>query len=126
MGRPEAAGRLSLDYRLENGVAVVTVAGEIDVLNSGLLREGLLRALTDEPGLGLVVNLAGVSFLDSTCTGVLVGVLHRVRATDGRLAVAAPARQARRILDITGLDKVLSVYDSEAEAVQACLQPPAP
>jgi anti-sigma B factor antagonist len=125
MGQAEAAGQLSLDYRLDSGVAVVTVTGEIDVLTSGLLREGLLRLITDEGPPGLVVNLTGVSFLDSTGTGVLVGVLHRVRATGGRLAVAAPSRQARGILDITGLTTLLSVYDTEAAAVQACRQPPA-
>jgi anti-sigma B factor antagonist len=60
-----------------------------------------------------------VSFLDSTGTGVLVGVWHRVCATDASLALAAPSRQARDILDLTGLAKVLPVYDTEAEAVQA-------
>jgi anti-sigma B factor antagonist len=125
MGQDDAAGRLSLDYRLDSGVAVVTVTGELDMSTSGLLREGLLRVLTDEHRRGVVVNLAGVTFIDSTGTGVLVGVLHRVRTTDGRLAVAAPSRAARIILDIAGLAKILQVHDSEADAVRACVRPAA-
>ncbi len=124
MGPAEAAGRLRLEYRLDSGVALVTVTGEIDISTSALLREYLLRVITDEPHRSLVVNLAEVSFIDSTGTGVLVGVWHRVRATNVSLALAAPSRQARGILDITGLAKVLPVYDTEAEAVQAC-RPPA-
>jgi anti-sigma B factor antagonist len=120
MGRAEADGRLSLDYHLDSDVAVVTVTGELDIATSGLLREGLLRVLTDEHRRGLVVNLSGASFLDSTGTGVLVGILHRVRALDLRLAVAAPSPPARRILEIAGLEKVLSVFDTESEAVEAC------
>src|SRR2546429_3339570 len=125
MGTAEAPGRLVLQYRLDGGVAVVAVTGELDVSTSGLLREGLLRVLTDENHRGLVVNLAGVTFIDSTGIGVLVGIWHRVRAMHSSLALAAPSPRARGILDTTGLAKAFSVYDSEAEAVQACRQPAA-
>jgi len=120
----EAAVPLRLENRLDSGVALVTVTGEIDISTSALLREHLLRVITDEPRRSLVVNLARVSFIDSTGTGVLVGIWHRVCATDASLALAAPSRQARAILDLTGLTSVLPVYDTQAQAVQAC-RPPA-
>ena len=66
------------------------------------------------------MNLADVSFMDSTGLGVLVGVWHRAEASGGRLAVAAPSRHVRRTLDIAGLTKALSVFDLEADAGQAC------
>jgi hypothetical protein len=37
--------------------------------------------------------------------------------------LAAPSRQARSVLETTGLAKVLPVYDTEAAAVQACREP---
>jgi anti-anti-sigma factor len=58
--------RLLLDYRLDSGVAVVKVTGEVDVSTSSSLRNSLLRVITAESHHGLVVNLASVSFLDST------------------------------------------------------------
>ena len=115
--------RLLLDYRLDGGVAVVKVTGEVDVSTSSSLRNSLLRVIADENHHGLVVNLASVSFLDSTGVGVLVGIWHRVCATRGCLALAAPSRQARRVLETTGLTKVLPIYDTEAAAVQACREP---
>jgi anti-sigma B factor antagonist len=123
MSTAEAPERLRLQYRLESGVAVVEVIGEVDVATCGLLRDGLLRVVTDENYRGLVLNLAGVNFIDSTGLGVLVGVWRRVAATDGCLALAMPSHQVKNILDITGLTKVLSIYSHEAEAVQACAQP---
>ena len=66
-----------------NGIAVVRVTGEVDVASCGVLRESLLRVVTDEGFRGLVVNLAAVRFIDSTGVGVLVGVWRRVRATSG-------------------------------------------
>jgi anti-sigma B factor antagonist len=95
MSTAEAPGQLLLDYRLDNGVAVVAVTGAVDVSTCGLLRDGLLRAVTEDDHRGLVVNLAGVTFIDSAGIGVLVGVWHRVHATNSRLALAAPSPQAR-------------------------------
>ncbi len=120
MSTAEAPDRLLLQYRLESGVAVVSVSGEVDVATCGLLRKGLVRVVTDENFRGLVVNLASVTFIDSTGIGVLVGVWHRVRASDGSLALAMPSGQALKALDATGLTKVLPVYGLEEDAVQAC------
>lgn len=120
MSTAEAGERLLLQYRLDSDVAVVKVTGEVDVATCGLLRDGLVRVVTDENYRGLVVNLADVSFIDSTGIGVLVGVWRRVSATDGRLALAMPSRQVQGVLDATGLTKVLSIYGLEEEAVQAC------
>jgi len=114
---------LLLDYRLDSGVAVVKVTGEVDVSTSSSLRDSLLRVIAGENHHGLVVNLASVSFLDSTGVGVLVGIWHRVCATRDCLAPAAPSRQARRVLETTGLTKLLPIYGTEAAAVQACREP---
>jgi anti-sigma B factor antagonist len=122
MSTAEAPDRLLLQYRLVSGVAVVSVSGEVDVSTCGVLRGALLRVITDEKYRGLVVNLAGVTFIDSAGIGVLVGVWRRVSATDGGLAVAMPSPQVQSVLDATGLTKVLSVHDLEADAVQACVR----
>ena len=117
---------LLLQDRLDNGIAVVTVTGDVDVATCAALRDGLLQVVGDESFRGLVVNLAGVSFIDSTGIGVLVGVWRRTKATEGSLALASPSRQAQSVLDATGLTKVLSIYRTEEEAVQACAQPDLP
>jgi anti-sigma B factor antagonist len=125
MNTADVPDRLLLDYRLDSGVAVVKATGEVDVSTSSSLRTSLLRVITDENHHGLVVNLASVSFLDSTGAGVLVGIWHRVCATRGRLTLAAPSRQVRGVLETTGLTKVFPIYDTETAAVQACREPTA-
>jgi anti-sigma B factor antagonist len=123
MSTAEGSKRLQLDYRLDAGVVVVRLTGEVDVATCELLRDGLLRVVTDEIDRSLVVNLAGVTFMDSIGLGVLVGVWRRLGARRGNLALAAPSRSVQHILDATGLAKVLAVYDLDADAVQACRQP---
>ncbi len=78
----EPSDRLRLEYRVDDGVAIVDADGEIDVFTCGPLRDRLL-ALVDEGHSGLVVNLGRVSFIDSAGLGVLVAVWHRLRPFDG-------------------------------------------
>jgi anti-anti-sigma factor len=125
MDTAKAPQQLLFRYGLDDGVAVVGVTGEVDVATCGLLRDRLLRIVTDEDFRGLVVNLAGVRFMDSSGLGVLVGVWRRIAASTAGLALAVPAPQVRRVLDTAGLTKVLPVYDAEADAVAAIRQPPA-
>jgi anti-sigma B factor antagonist len=123
MNTPGTQVRLVLDYRLDHGIAVARAAGEVDISTCGLLRDGLLRVVTDEERRGLVVNLASVTFIDSTGIGVLVGVWRRVRASSGALAVAVPSSsQVRRTLDIAGLAQIIPIYGSEADAFHAVRQ----
>jgi anti-sigma B factor antagonist len=115
--------RLQLGYRLISGVTVVDVAGEVDVHTCGLLRDRLLLAVTDAPRRSLVINLADVSFMDSTGLGVLTGVWHRMQAAEGTMALAEPSRQVRTVLDTAGLTGTFLICDTEAQAMQACRRP---
>jgi anti-sigma B factor antagonist len=117
---------LLVHKRIDDGVAVVTVTGDVDVATCAALRDNLLQVVADENFRGLVVNLAGVSFIDSTGIGVLVGVWRRTKATDGGLALASPSRQAQSVLDATGLTPVLSIYGTDEQAIQALNQPGTP
>ena len=100
MNTANAPEQLLFRYGLDDGVAVVRVTGEVDVATCGLLRDSLLRIVTGEDFRGLVVNLAGVRFMDSTGIGVLAGVWRRVAgARDG----GAPAPTRLRAGSAAGL-----------------------
>jgi anti-sigma B factor antagonist len=65
----------------------------------------------------VVVDLAGVPFMDSTGLGVLVGALARAREADRRLVLAAPTDRIVRLLRLTGLDGQFEVAPDVAAAV---------
>jgi anti-sigma B factor antagonist len=115
--------RLQVGYRTSSGVAVIDVSGEVDIGTCGLLRERLLAAVTDEGCRSLVVNLADVDFIDSTGIGVFVGVWHRIQAGQGIMALTELSPRAQAVFSVAGLTKMLSIFPTEAQAVQACLQP---
>jgi anti-anti-sigma factor len=103
-----------------NGSVIVRLAGELDLHNSAEVREAL-RAVTTEEPVVLVVDLAAVEFVDSTALGVLIEA--RARLADRRsFRLAAPGLQVRRALEVSGLDRHLTVHDTVEAALAA---PPA-
>jgi len=103
-----------IEERVEKGVPVISVTGEIDVATAPQLRESLHRLIA--PGQATVVlDLLGVTFLDSTALGVLVGALKRCRELGGELNIVVTDARIRKIFEITGLDKVFPMVDALSE-----------
>jgi anti-anti-sigma factor len=88
---------------------VVEVMGEVDVRSAPNLRSRLDAASRRYRGQVVVVDLSGVTFIDSTGLGVLVGALRSMRSTGGGLCLSGCAPGVARVLSITGLDHVFDV-----------------
>ena len=101
---------LTIDLSQVNGSAFITVTGEIDkdsVVN--------LRAVLD--GLQLdkhvVVDMAGVGFMDSSGLNALIDHALLVERAGGSLRIASPSRSVHRVVEITGLTHLF--YESPTE-----------
>ena len=100
-----------------NGAVVVSLAGELDLYNAEEVRSALLDACAAQPEV-LVVDLEGVRFIDSTVLGVLIEA-GRTMGSRGSFRLAAPGLEARRALEVSGLDQHFLVHDTVAEALEA-------
>lgn len=106
---------IRLETRSEGSWTVVDVAGEIDLFSAPQLKERIAQ-LIGEGNDRLLVNLEKVGFMDSTGLGVLLGALKRVKERDGSLAIVCPPGPVHRVLTLTGLHKVFSIYESLEDA----------
>jgi len=100
------------------GWTVLAVAGELDIYTAPRLREQILDLINDGQ-CHLVLHMDGVTFIDSTGLGVLIGALKRLRAQRGEIRVVATVEPVLRTMRITGLHRVFTPYRSVAEAVAA-------
>jgi anti-sigma B factor antagonist len=96
---------------------VVEVRGEVDVYTAPKLREQLHQAVHGGAH-AVVVDAAGIEFIDSSGLGVLVGVFKQLRRRRGVLAVAGAPENVAKMLRITGLATVFLVADSVAGAIE--------
>jgi anti-sigma B factor antagonist len=98
------------EQRDDDGSAVVTVRGEIDVASAPQLR-GHLHHVCVEGAPKVAVDLRDVTFLDSSALGVLVGALRRCRENETHFQLLITSPRLLKIFEITGLTSVFDIVD---------------
>ena len=119
---------LDLSITSQGSCAVVSVGGEVDLGTAHELSEAALEAMRSI-GPTLVLDLSGVTFMDSTGLKVLLAVHKRAELAGGRMVLAGANRSVTRVVSITGFDQTFAVRDDVeaaiAAATAAALDPPA-
>jgi anti-anti-sigma factor len=102
-----------------DSVGVVTLRGEVDIVQAHDLRERLVSAIRNED-LGLVVDLSEAIYIDSVGVSVLFELAERLSERQLRLAVVVPdGGLVTRVLRIVNLKSVAEVRESVTDAVAA-------
>ncbi len=99
----------------QGDTVVVALRGEVDVLNVEQVRVAVHEAIAARPR-EILVDLAALSFIDSTGLGALIFGFQRAR--DARIAfrLAHPTRLVRQVLVLSGLLEVVQLVDQEPGA----------
>jgi anti-anti-sigma factor len=106
----------SIDMTDDGDARVMTVSGEIDIEHADdLAAVGLLITKFLDGHGRLVIDLAGVPFMDSTGLGALVQIRNAVAGDGRRVELRSVHPRVRKILEITGL---LDVFDVAPIAVE--------
>lgn len=109
---------LRVEIRVRDGVDVVVVAGELDLATGPFLRESV-RGLLAGGRTNVLVDLDGVTFIDSTGIGILIASYRAIAAQSGELGLVCNNRICRRLLEMAGLHRVFTFHDSQDAAVAA-------
>jgi anti-sigma B factor antagonist len=97
-----------IDVTDDDAGITVAVRGELDVLTAPFLWERLETLLPNVDG-RLVLDLAGVRFIDSMGLGVIVRAQSGLRQATAQLVVRSVQEQARKVFEMTGLDRTLDL-----------------
>lgn len=109
---------LKMDTRTVEGVVVVSCSGRIVFgEEANALRDTLKKLLTTSKQ--VVLNLSGVSYIDSGGLGTMVGVYSSARAAGADIKLTGLGQRLRDVLAITKLATVFEVYDTEQQAIAA-------
>ncbi len=113
--------------QLAGDAYVISLAGEVDLYTAPEFKQQLLEVIS-QGGRNVIVDFSDTTFIDSTTLGVLVGGVKRLRTNDGQLSLVCSDRNITKIFEITGLDRVFSIYSTRSDAVANVAnasQPPA-
>ena len=97
---------------------MVRLRGEADLHTAPILREALNDAIEGLPKT-LIVDMTGVTFIDSMMLGVLLSATRRARPNGTQLRLVVDDPHVRRIFELTLLDHVMQLYPSVDDARDA-------
>jgi len=110
---------VSLDVesrQTDSGVTVLAPSGRLDVVGAPALKAAVSEAMKNgNPR--LVIDMEGVTFVDSSGLGSVVSALKQLRTSKGDLRLAAPNQQVRVVLELTTLDRVFPYFATVEEAL---------
>jgi anti-sigma B factor antagonist len=102
--------------KLFDRVYVISLAGEVDLYTAPEFKQQLLEVI-GQGASHVIVDFSDTTFIDSTTLGVLVGGVKRLRTNGGQLSIVCGDRNITKIFEITGLDRVFSIFGTRDEAV---------
>ncbi len=108
---------MKVEVRSQNDVTIVDCTGDVDLYSSPPLREVLLEKIrAGAPS--LLLNMTGVSYIDSSGIATLVEALQLTRQTKTRFGLFGLRSNARSVLELARLHKVFNIFEDEAEALE--------
>ncbi|HEX2929302.1 MAG TPA: STAS domain-containing protein [Candidatus Binatia bacterium] len=110
---------LNINERQAGDVTVLDMSGKITIGEGSVALRTAIRRLLEEGKKRILLNLSGVSYVDSSGIGELVSSYTAINKEGGQLKLLNLTQKIQDLLAITKLLTVFDTYDSEAEALNS-------
>ena len=117
---------LKYNVRQTDDVAILDLSGRLSLgealafgPGSGVVLNETIRVVTKKGQKKILLNLAAVTYVDSSGVGQLVGALTTARNQSGDIKLLRPSSQVLDLLKTTKLDNVFDIQEDEAAAIQS-------
>jgi anti-sigma B factor antagonist len=115
----ETASKLQIEERRTGDVTVLALSGEMLVDDGDLALRQRIHELVDQGQVKILVDLAGVTHIDSAGVGMLVAKQKTVRERGGDVKLMHLTDRSQRLLALMKLASVFEVFENEDEAVRS-------
>lgn len=109
----------TLNTRKVDDVTIVDMSGRLTIGEAVLLLRNTTRRFIEDGGLKFILNLGGVSHIDSAGLGELISIFTSVRNRKGDVKLLNLDKKAKDLLQMTKLLTVFDTYNDEAKALEA-------
>ena len=106
---------MQITEKKNNDILVFSVDGDIDINSSPEIRQ-IFDKPTSEKVMKIIVNLSNVSYVDSSGLATLVEMLKKTKNYGGKLRLSNLAAKVKSLFEITKLEKIFEIYETEEEA----------
>ncbi len=109
---------LELTTKREHQFLIAALTGELDHHSAEAVRGKLDLELEIHPGTHLILDLSGLTFMDSSGLGVILGRYRKIKSLGGEMAIVNIPHAIEKVVQISGLHKIMHFYRSKSEALR--------
>lgn len=102
------------------GVLVAVLEGELDDHGADGVRQAIDRELDLLRTPCLVIDVAGLTFMDSAGLGVMLGRYRKVVERGGEMRVSGASPSIQKLFHLSGMHKLMRLYNKRGDAIRAC------
>ena len=109
----------TIGQREKEGIVILELHGDLTVGEAVAALRGRLLELVESQRTSIVLNLAGVDYVDSTGLGAMVVCFTTLRKSGGRLVLLNLNRRQMELLLLTKLSTIFEIFEDEQDAVNS-------
>ena len=106
-------------HRVDDGICVISIEGNIALDGVNEAKTFLKPHIENPEVKAIVINFEKVNFIDSSGIGLIVSIFKTMQEKSGQFAITNLSAKNEEIFSITRLNKILSIYPGESEALTA-------
>jgi anti-sigma B factor antagonist len=103
---------------IEGGITILEVGGTVRVGESAQQFAAELEDILAGDTQGVLIDVSGIDYVDSTGIGELVGFMQKFSRADRRFALLRPQARLSSLLELTGLDRLFAIFTDREQALQ--------
>lgn len=108
---------MNVKFKNKGNTLVVSICGELDHHSAEHVRQKLDNEMLKSTTKNMVLDFSHITFMDSSGIGVIMGRYKNLQKLNGVLAVAHVNEQIGRIFELSGLKKIIPVYNDVESAI---------
>ena len=109
---------MDLKHNEHDGIHILQLTGRLDAFEIGLVSHWL-EENTPSENPRIIINMSGVSFIDSTALAALVRGMKHCRQSNGDLYLCCLQQPVLIIFELTRLDRAFSIFEQQEDAIKA-------
>lgn len=110
---------METQYRTEQDFVIISVEGNIVLEETIALKEKVEEFIEDNNIKGIILNGKAVKFIDSSGLGLIVSIYKTLTKRDKKFGLSNLNTRTMEIFILTKLDKILTITDTDQEAIEA-------
>lgn len=109
---------MNVELETKKGVTIAKIIGDLDHHTAKNIRSDIDREVKEHHCSLLILDFSGVTFMDSSGIGLVMGRYKLMEEQDGKIIVACPPAYIKKVMNLAGINKLTKIVDDYSEFIK--------